>query len=128
MTLLTDDGIAADVTAAEHAILASAGESPRPWFRCPFGDGHDDPRVLTVLSGLGYRNHHWHVDPRDWKPERTESELVTTVLSEVDDIRDGAIVLLHSWPAVTARALPALISELRRIGAQPVGLDEVVGS
>ncbi len=128
MTLLTDHGITADVTAAEQAILASGGGSPRPWFRCPFGDGHDDQRVLTVLSGLGYRDHHWHVDPRDWKPGRTASELVARVLSGVDQHRDGAIVLLHSWPVVTARALPTLISELRRIGAQPVGLDEVVGS
>lgn len=128
MTLLSDDGIAADVTAAEQAITASGGGGPRPWFRCPYGDGHDDQRVLTVLSGLGYRDHHWDVDPRDWKPGRTESELVTTVLSGVDEHRDGAVVLLHSWPAVTARALPMLISELRRIGAQPVGLDEVVGS
>ena len=53
---------------------------------------------------------------------------MTTVLSGVDEHRDGAVVLLHSWPAVTARALPMVIVGLRRSGAEPVGLDEVVGS
>ena len=114
------------MTAAEETIRLGGG-TPAV-VSMPLRRRSDDQRVLTVLSELGFRDQHWHVDPRDWKPGRTESELVATVLSGVDQHRDGAIVLLHSWPAVTARALPVLISELRRVGAQPVGLDEVVGS
>ncbi len=38
---------AADVRAAERAIIATTGIDPRPWFRCPFGAGSDDPRVLA---------------------------------------------------------------------------------
>ena len=48
---------------------------PRPWFRCPFGDGHDDARVLGALEELGYRNVHWHVETEDWEPWRTAAEI-----------------------------------------------------
>jgi peptidoglycan/xylan/chitin deacetylase (PgdA/CDA1 family) len=42
MTLLSDDGLLEDVRAAGDTISEIAGVDPRPWFRCPFGDGHDD--------------------------------------------------------------------------------------
>ena len=42
MPLLTDEGLEADVLAAERAIEEVTGTSPRPWFRCPFGTGWDD--------------------------------------------------------------------------------------
>ena len=66
-SLLTDDGLRTDVREAEQAIEAAAGMDPRPWFRCRFGDGHDDARVLGALEELGYRNVHWHVELEDWE-------------------------------------------------------------
>ncbi len=128
MTMLTDAGILEDVMAAEQAIVTAAGCSPRPWFRCPFGDGHDDPRVLAAVAEAGYRDHSWDVDPYDFQPGRTAQEVVDIVATGVEDHGDGAVVLLHSWPAVTPRALPGLIDRLRDAGAEFVGLDEVVGS
>src|SRR6476646_8880135 len=59
MSTLTDAGIERDVHRAEEVIRELTGADPRPWFRCPFGDGHDDPRVLAALDRAGYRNHHW---------------------------------------------------------------------
>jgi peptidoglycan/xylan/chitin deacetylase (PgdA/CDA1 family) len=128
LPMLTDDGIRKDVMAAEEAITAAAGCSPRPWFRCPWGDGHDDPRVLAAIAEVGYRDHSWDVDPYDFDPQRTERELVERVTAGVERHGDGVVVLLHSWPAVTPRALPTLIDRLRGVGAEFVGLDEVVGA
>jgi peptidoglycan-N-acetylglucosamine deacetylase len=125
---LTDGGIAEDVSEARDAISAATGGESRPWFRCPFGAGEDDPRVLAVLDGLGYRNCRWDVDPEDWRPGNTERAIVETVIEGVARHGDGAVVLLHSWPTVTARALPSLIDALRTLGATPVALDEVVAS
>ena len=72
MTLLSDRGIRTDVEEADAAVSAATGEPTRPWFRCPFGDGHDDPRVVDLLRDLGYRNVHWHVELEDWEPWRFE--------------------------------------------------------
>ena len=45
MPLLSATGLSSDVRAAERAIIATTGIDPRPWFRCPFGAGSDDPGV-----------------------------------------------------------------------------------
>ncbi len=125
MTLLTDAGIARDVGQAEEAIRALAGVDPRPWFRCPFGYGHDDPRVLHALERAGYRNRHWDVEPDDWEPERTPADLERLVVDGAFAHGDGAVVVLHSWPPATIAALPAILRRLREGGARLVRLDEV---
>ena len=55
MPLLSNPGLATDVRAAERAIVTATGVDPRPWFRCPFGAGTDDPRVRAGIERLGYR-------------------------------------------------------------------------
>jgi peptidoglycan/xylan/chitin deacetylase (PgdA/CDA1 family) len=125
MDMLTDEGIRDSVGKAERAIQAATGASPRPWFRCPYGQGEDDPRVLEVLDGIGYRNVGWDVDHKDWQPGRTAAELVEGVTESVVEYGDGAVVLLHVWPDATLAAMPTLISGLRGAGAELVGLDEL---
>ena len=127
MSALTDAGIARDLREAEEAISEHAGADPRPWFRCPFGDGHDDPRVLAAIERAGYRNHHWDVEPDDWHPERTSIDLERLVVEGALEHGDGAVVLLHSWPLATIAALPAIVGGLRAGGATLAGLDEVAG-
>ncbi len=122
MTLLTRHGIDRDVRAAETAIRAATGVDPRPWFRCPFGAGAGSARLIDRLDGLGYRDVGWHVDGRDWSGV-TARLLATRVVRGVERHGDGAVVLLHGWPAPTPRALPSLIAELRRQGGVFVRLD-----
>ncbi len=125
MDILTDAGIEIDVLQAQEAIAAITGADPRPWFRCPFGAGHDDPRVLSALERVGYRNHHWDVEPDDWRPERTPADLQRLVVDGALAHGDGAVVLLHSWPPATITALPAILAGLADAGASAVRLDEV---
>jgi peptidoglycan-N-acetylglucosamine deacetylase len=125
MDTLTDAGIESDVLKAQAAIVAITGADPRPWFRCPFGYGHDDRRVLAALDRAGYRNIHWDVEPDDWRPERTPADLERLVIDGALQRGDGAVVLLHSWPPATIAALPAILAGLADAGARPVGLDEV---
>lgn len=117
MNALTDDGFRFDVREAESAIRAAAGVDPKPWFRCPFGDGMDDEHVLALLAELGYRHVGWDIDPRDWEEGRTAEELIARAVDGVGRL-DGAVVLLHSWPGVTAEGLSGLIEALRSEGAE----------
>jgi peptidoglycan/xylan/chitin deacetylase (PgdA/CDA1 family) len=122
MDALSDGWLQADVEKAEQTIRTATGVDPRPWFRCPFGSGADDPRVLEALAELGYRHVGWDVDPRDWEEGRTVDELVDSVLGNVED---GAIVLLHAWPTVTADAIGRVLAELGRWGVELVGVEDV---
>ncbi|HVQ88872.1 MAG TPA: polysaccharide deacetylase family protein [Actinomycetes bacterium] len=122
---LTDEGIRSDVEAASNAIGEVTGREPRPWFRCPFGAGHDDLRVLRVLRDCGYRNVHWNVDPQDWLESTTADALIQSVLDGVTQQPNGAVVLLHTWPAVTAAALPMLIERLAASERECVGIDDL---
>jgi peptidoglycan/xylan/chitin deacetylase (PgdA/CDA1 family) len=121
MDALTNEWLRRDVREAEETIQAVAGVDPRPWFRCPFGSGMEDPRVLGLLEELGYVHVGWNVDPRDWEEGRTVEELSTRVLEGVAE-HEEAIVLMHGWPGVTAEALAQLIDSLREAGADFVDI------
>jgi peptidoglycan/xylan/chitin deacetylase (PgdA/CDA1 family) len=125
ITLFSDDGIRADVIEGQDAVAEATGVDPRPWFRCPFGDGHDDPRVLAILDELGYRNVFWRVMVEDWEPHRTGPLLERDTIAGVASHGDGAIVLLHTWPLGTADAVPSIVRGLADRGATFVGVDEL---
>jgi peptidoglycan-N-acetylglucosamine deacetylase len=125
MDAFTDECLRHDVLEAEETIQTAAGVDPKPWFRCPFGSGMDDPRVLGLLAELGYVHVGWDVDPRDWEQGRTVTELLDRVVEGVAQ-RDPAIVLMHGWPGVTAEALRQLIDALGEAGAEFVAVPAIV--
>jgi peptidoglycan-N-acetylglucosamine deacetylase len=125
MTLFSDEGLRTDVREAGTTIAQITGVDPMPWFRCPFGDGRDDPRVLRILGELGYRNVHWDVEALDWEPERSADEVALGTVRGSVAHGDGAVVLLHTWPDSTARGLHGAIGGLARSGASFVTVDDL---
>jgi peptidoglycan/xylan/chitin deacetylase (PgdA/CDA1 family) len=125
MTLLSDVGLRADVLAAQSAIADITGIDPRPWFRCPFGDGSDDPRVLSALRELGYRDVNWDADGGDWDTERSPRDVAGDTIQGLKARGDGAIALFHTWPATTLEALRRAVEDLDRTGAEYVRLDQL---
>jgi peptidoglycan/xylan/chitin deacetylase (PgdA/CDA1 family) len=122
MTILTGAGITRDVRAAEVAIEAATGTSPRPWFRCPFGAGSQTLRVLERLAALQYVEVSWHVNSKDWAGA-SAGVLRRRVVSGAIGHGDGAVVVMHGWPAATAEAAPGIVADLRAAGAEFVRLD-----
>ena len=125
MPLLSRRGLATDVKAAERAIIATTGVDPRPWFRCPFGVGSDDPAVLAGLAQLGYREIGWDVEGVDWRPSRRGRGMARQMVAEAIARGDGAVLLLHPWTTATGLGLDPLIAGLRDAGAAFVGVDEL---
>ena len=123
MPLLSAKGLATDVRAAERAIVRATGQDPRPWFRCPFGAGANDPGVLGALERLGYRDTGWDVDGLDWRSVASGRAVARKAADAALAHGDGAVILLHPWTTATGRALPALIEDVRARGGEFVRLD-----
>jgi endo-1,4-beta-xylanase len=121
---LTDDGIRKDLEAATEAVAETTGAMPRPWFRCPFGAGHDDSRVLQVIQECGYQNVHWNVEPQDWLEDKTPESVTSSIIDGVEALEADGVVLLHTWPRATVEALPVLIAELRKRDFRLVRVDD----
>lgn len=126
LPLLTDEGIATDVERAAATLRTITSSDTRPWFRCPFGAGHDDSRVLSILQTAGYRDVHWDVDPEDWQEGRSISEITSAVLDGIAQRPTGSIVLLHTWPAATAEATAQILDRLNEQGVALVTADELL--
>jgi peptidoglycan-N-acetylglucosamine deacetylase len=109
---LDDELLRRDVVKAEETIRETTGVDPKPWFRCPFGAGMDDQRVLDVLQEVGYRNVAWDVDPEDWNEEHDANAIERLVLEGLGGWEGDVVVLLHGWPTATAEALPRLLEGL----------------
>jgi peptidoglycan/xylan/chitin deacetylase (PgdA/CDA1 family) len=123
-----DELLRHDVCEAQETIRSVTGVDPRPWFRCPFGAGQDDPRVLSALRELGYRTVGWDVDPLDWEEGREPDELVRLVLRGISEREGDAIVLLHGWPKATGTALPLLLDALVAERVELVAIDQLVSA
>jgi peptidoglycan-N-acetylglucosamine deacetylase len=123
LPLLTDAGARTDIKGAEQAIRDVTGIDARPWFRCPFGAGSDDDRILGILAELGYRDIPADVILEDWEPARTGPLLAADALRETPAFGDGAVILFHSWPPGTLDALPAIIDGLQALDATFVRID-----
>ena len=126
MDSLTEAGFRADVSEAEAMIKEVTGVDPRPWFRCPFGAGMDDPEVLHRLEEIGYVHVGWDVDPHDWH-EDSDAHAVERRVLEGIRARYDSIVLMHSWPDSTAEALPRILDRLAAEGAELVDVATLGG-
>ena len=122
---LSETGLASDIEKAETVIRQVTGVDPRPWFRCPFGLGRDDAHVLAALQAHGYRHVDWNVSGSDWEDERTSADVYRQITERSLLHGDGAIVLLHTWPAPTAAALPDIIERLCAENARFVSVAEL---
>jgi peptidoglycan/xylan/chitin deacetylase (PgdA/CDA1 family) len=112
----------------EIAIAATTDQSPRPWFRPPYG-GYDTPALATV-GAAGYRyTVLWDIDTIDWRPIAndppgpTADQIVAKVLGQA---RGGSIVLNHLGGYETFDALPRVVDGLRAAGFTLVRMDELV--
>jgi peptidoglycan-N-acetylglucosamine deacetylase len=112
MPLLLDSGLQEDVDAAREAIVRATGRDPRPWFRCPWGAGAEDPRVLAVLAAAGYRHVGWHVEVEDWEPTRTPQAIAADAIEGIRRHGGETVLLLHTWPGGTVDALPRVLDDL----------------
>jgi peptidoglycan-N-acetylglucosamine deacetylase len=98
------------------AVKLAIGASPAPFFRFPY---LQDPKEL--LAYLGTRNiaiMSCDFDSFDFKMRKPE-DVIKSVMTKLERKGKG-IILMHDFQQATAKALPALLSELKANGYKVV--------
>ena len=118
LTTLPPDQIRQQLESTAVEIANLTGARPTLW-RPPFGSFNGV--VTSIASSLGLSMRLWDVDPADFTMPGTD----VIVSRVVDNVHDGAIVLLHDGSpegtgdrSQTVAALPTIIDTLRSRGFQ----------
>lgn len=108
-----------------HRIIAEAIQAqPTMLFRPPTGEF--DAKTLKVVGATGYHDIAiFDVTPDDFVKTRTAAQITQAVKEQT---KSGSVVLLHMLDDIqTAKALPAIIAELRGEGYAFVRMSELMG-
>lgn len=88
LTSLSDSAVRDQLLRTEYAIGAATGRGSQ-CVRPPYGSV--STRVRSIISGLGMDTVLWSIDTQDWR----DSASVSSIRRQLDQARDGSIILLH---------------------------------
>jgi len=98
------------------ASVEAAAHKQIELFRPPYDDWNST--INAIVRQQGMLSVDYTVDPRDWTLT-TSSQVIAAVLSD-RRLVPGAIVLLHETHLSTVKAVPAIVTALRRRGLKLV--------
>jgi len=114
--------VALDLALTREAVEQATGREMLPYYRPPYGVRDAATDRLAAAAGFPYVVL-WDTTGADTGPRPT----VAGVVRDATTGKPGSIVLLHAGPAVTPRALPAIIARYRARGFGFVTLPELLG-
>lgn len=120
-----------EVEATERLIEVLTGHSTR-LFRAPYDVDvdPDTPREvapLATISRMGMVTVGSAIDPKDYEPGMTPEKIADAVIAHRND---GNIILMHDAGGdrtATVKALPLIITRLRKMGYRFVSLTDLIG-
>lgn len=127
---LTPAQMQAEVAKTEALVRGLTGQSTKPYFRPPYGDGIRNATVLQALGDSGYSQMiYWTIDTRDWEASQTSEGVTAQILNNARVFTQRGqdpIVLMHGFPAKTIAGVAAAVPVLRAEGYQFVTVAELL--
>ena len=105
----------------DEQILRDLGIPMLPVMRPPYEEFDDVTRQATTAAGESHVVL-WDVDTLDWTGISTSRIVAAAVRGKA-----GSIILMHTGPVNTARALPTIIAQYRRRGFTFVTIGQMFG-
>ena len=109
----------------ENCYLELTGTPLAGFFRPP--EGKFSIELLKTVSELGYKSVFWSFAYADWDNDRQPSPQ-KALQCIMDNIHNGAVILLHPTSETNATVLPVVIDELRSQGYRFGTLEELCGT
>ena len=121
ITKITKDEIKKEILDLETKYYNLTGSYLTKFFRPPAGTFDD--KSLKVVNELGYKTLFWSLAYKDWNHKTDASVAVKEVLN---NIHNGAIILLHAVSEANSIALSSIIDELRMKGYEFASTESLI--
>lgn len=110
---LTKNELKEDLEKLDNAYFELTRCNLTKYFRPP--EGEFTRQALLNVQSLGYKTVFWSIAYCDWNINNQPS-ISKAVKSVVDNLHNGAIILLHSVSSTNSEALGLIIDEIRNQG------------
>jgi peptidoglycan-N-acetylmuramic acid deacetylase len=117
------DEFSLELSSLEAIYKEKTGYDMAKYYRPP--EGKYDRKSLEYAKSLGYKTIFWSLAYADWDNNAQPSHSAAMKIL-LDNIHNGAVILLHPTSKTNAEILPELISTLRSQGYRFGTLDELV--
>lgn len=116
--------LTAELTRLEKACAESAGVEMAKYYRPP--EGCFDEAMLREAQAAGYKTVFWSFAYADWDNAR-QPDPAAAKKKILDNLHNGAVILLHPTSATNAAILGDLLREMKAMGYRFGTLDELTG-
>ena len=118
------EAVQAELSRLEDVCREKAGVTVAKYFRPP--EGSFDGALLAEVQRLGYKTVFWSFAYADWDNQR-QPDPASAKKKILDNVHNGAVILLHPTSATNAAILPDLLRALKAEGYRFGSLDELTG-
>ncbi len=122
LSAASQEEIRTEIEGLEHAYSELTGERMAKYFRPP--EGSFSRELLASVRELGYKTVFWSFAYADWDNDRQPSHQ-KALQCVMDNVHNGAVILLHPTSQTNAEILPIVIRELKEMGYRFGTLDEL---
>lgn len=114
---LNEQQVKDEIEMGMSAVKLALGTAPAPFFRFP--ELRHNPEAVAYLGQRNVAIFSCDIDSQDYKKASTPEKIVETVMSRLDKLGKG-IILMHDFQKHTAEALPELLRRLKAGGYKVV--------
>ncbi len=125
MPELSDEKVISEIVDMEAYYREVTGQEMDKFFRPPSGEY--SARVLKIAQDLGYKTIFWSFAYKDWLVDEQPGKAYTYKMA-MDNLHNGAIMLLHSVSSSNTEALGDIIDSYREQGFTFKSLDELINN
>lgn len=113
ITKLSSEEIENELLKVEKKFEEITGDKIDKYFRPPAGVFNKSS--LNTIKDNGYNTIFWSIAYKDWETNK-KGDVNYSVDSVIDNLHNGAIILLHTVSRENAEALPIIIDRIREEG------------
>ncbi len=123
ITSLSDKEIEEEIKKVEDKFYELTNKKMSPYFRPPAGVFNK--KSLMKVSSLEYNTIFWSIAYKDWLNNESGS-IENSVNSVINNLHNGAIILLHTVSNDNVKALPIIIDKIKNNGYEICSINEVI--